>query len=813
MADEPEAPVDESVEAEDARAEAEVSALAELALCENLSQTSGWAARWSESMSGADAALLWAPDTVHPLFLCIGVSGDGFERFLRRSAPRETGVIHDLVRDRQPIVLAGDELAGDDPFLRGLPPTLRACLAIPLEAEGLIVGLLALFFTEIPNADAAVSRLEHFLEQAAPALGRALRSERKTVGMLHAIERLTNLYDLSKAFGGTIDIDELHALIIRKAVDFATAEVASLWTLEPKEGEVILAATAVNENYDLERPPEAVGATVVGDVVADQTLLRRNRIPEGDPTAEETEGYRIRSLLAIPLVEEETSIGAFVLVNKRGRHPEFSPEDEELLTDLSRQAVRALRTARQHEAEKKVEELDALLAVSREITATLDLDKVMKTIVNATSALIAYDRCGIAIVQKGKLRLGAISGSAEVDRRDPEVLRMEELLQWIFLSGTDTAVTQTEDGEITADRPETEAKFRVLFRETGLRSFFGVLLKDEEGKLGALGFESKEPLVFDEGTRDLLAILVNQATVAVRNAQLYQQVPLAGFLKPLLEKRRKLAEIPKRRRQAWGIGALGTLLALVIVPWPLRVDGPARLLPGRRAAVTAGVDGIVKEVRHREGDRVQAGEVVATLKDERFQAELAAVQAAFAIAESEVAQHTQSGEAGAMFEAQSRREELQAKLSFEQEQLAKTLLRAPIAGVLVTPHIEQRVGQALSRGDELAVVADVGSITAEVAIPEADAGLVRAGERVALKMNPFPTRVFRGEVQRVGAQLRQEGEESFVIAETRVANPGDTLRAGMLGRAKVSVGTRRLATAVFRKPLRYLWMKIWPWLP
>jgi len=40
----------------DARAEA--SALAELALCENLSQTSGWAAKWSAELTRADAALL-----------------------------------------------------------------------------------------------------------------------------------------------------------------------------------------------------------------------------------------------------------------------------------------------------------------------------------------------------------------------------------------------------------------------------------------------------------------------------------------------------------------------------------------------------------------------------------------------------------------------------------------------------------------------------------------------------------------------------------------------------------------------------------
>jgi hypothetical protein len=130
---------------------------------------------------------------------------------------------------------------------------------------------------------------------------------------------------------------------------------------------------------------------------------------------------------------------------------------------------------------------------------------------------------------------------------------MEELLNWIFLSGTDVAVTQTEDGEITADRPETVEKFRAIFEETGLRSFFGVVLRDDEGKLGALGFEYREAFDFDEDTRDLLAILVNQATVAVRNAQLYRQVPLAGFLKPLDERRRKLLNIPVRRRQAWAI--------------------------------------------------------------------------------------------------------------------------------------------------------------------------------------------------------------------------------------------------------------------
>ncbi len=49
-----------------------------------------------------------------------------------------------------------------------------------------------------------------------------------------------------------------------------------------------VAAIAVNENYDVESPPDAVGAAVVGDVVADQAAIRRNRIPPTDPLPRRT---------------------------------------------------------------------------------------------------------------------------------------------------------------------------------------------------------------------------------------------------------------------------------------------------------------------------------------------------------------------------------------------------------------------------------------------------------------------------------------------------------------------------------------------
>ena len=56
---------------------------------------------------------------------------------------------------------------------------------------------------------------------------------------------------------------------------------------------------------------------------------------------------------------------------------------------------------------------------------------------------------------------------------------------------------------------------------------------------------------------------------------------------------------------------------------------------------------------------------------------------------------------------------------------------------------------------------DDGRGTAYFAVPEADASLIRVGEGVALKLNPYPTRLFRGKVMRPGSQVRQEGEDRW----------------------------------------------------
>lgn len=784
--------------------------LSELNACGSLAQIAGWLARWSASLAPAQGALVWIADVELPDFRCAGAWGTGIEGNLRRSVPRDLPLLRNVSRARETLLILRSELepAG---WLAPLSPEVAAAVTMPLRKGDEVVAVLALLFGEVPEARNVARRLEELLRQATVALVRAHDSEKRRVGTFHAVERLTSLYDLSKAFVSTLDLSELYEIIARKAALFAEAEVATLWLLDASGNDVIHASTAVSERFQIEAP-DAVGSSIVGDILASGVASIDNAVDPESALATESE-YLIQSVLAVPLFEQERCLGALVIANKRGRRRQFSEDEKELMNDLARQAARALHNARQYEAEKKVEELDALLAVSREITSTLDLDKVLKTIVNATSALISYDRCGIAVMQRGTLQLNAVSGLTEIDRKEPSIARLDELLQWVYFSGSDIGVLQDEEGEIVTDRPETEEKFSSYFKASGMRSFYGVLLHDAEGKLGVLGFESSEPLVFDPDVRDLLQILVNQATVSVRNAQLYQQVPLAGIWKPLREKTRRFTEIRHERLLRWLAGAAAVTLISFLIPWWPRVVGPARIVPGKRISLTVPVDGIVQSVTHREGDLVAAGEVIGTIRDEAQLATLAGARSELQMARGEVARNRVAGDGAALFQSMERMRQLESRITLNEAQLGRLTLRAPASGIILTPRLEERVGRYLENGSEFAALAEMGSVRVEISVPERDVALIHLGDRAAIKVHPHPSRTFHAVISRIGAQLEGSEDQRFVTAECVVSNGDQLLRAGMLGTGKVTTQRVSLARAVLRAPARWVWTRLWPLLP
>ena len=151
---------------------------------------------------------------------------------------------------------------------------------------------------------------------------------------------------------------------------------------------------------------------------------------------------------------------------------------------------RPLHNASLLQAERKVEILETLVTVSHEITSTLNLERMLQTIVNAPQAVIPYERAAIALDQRGRFKLSAITGLAQVNADAPEIAPLNDVLQWASLSQEEIHVRQHGE-EIDAAREETKAKFQKYFERNRHEGFpFEFPLTDDTGRVGILSVES-----------------------------------------------------------------------------------------------------------------------------------------------------------------------------------------------------------------------------------------------------------------------------------------------------------------------------------
>ena len=111
-----------------------------------------------------------------------------------------------------------------------------------------------------------------------------------------------------------------------------------------------------------------------------------------------------------------------------------------------------------------------------------------------------------------------------------------------------------------------------------------------------------------------------------------------------------------------------------------------------------------------------------------------------------------------------------SEVARDQELLDKTQLRSPIDGLVATPHIENMVGKRLQYGDSFAEIVDTSRAIVDVAIDDTDSAQLRAGEHASVKLNSFPTRIFRGDVMVVSPKGTLQGDSRVFFARVAVPN-------------------------------------------
>jgi RND family efflux transporter MFP subunit len=410
--------------------------------------------------------------------------------------------------------------------------------------------------------------------------------------------------------------------------------------------------------------------------------------------------------------------------------------------------------------------------------------------------------------QRGKTQVKAISGMAQINPGDVEVDRLRAILQWASLAPQAFMVTQHGE-DVNQERPETREKFLHYFSETGMRAFYAVPLADEEGRLGILSFESANPDFLSEAHLEMINILAAQATVALRNATLYKEVPFIGVLEPFLQKKQKFMAQGKRRRTLTLAVAAAIVLFFVAFPVPLRVDGNAEVAAAHTAQIQSAVDGVVRQVFVREGQKVARGETLADLEDWSYRSALAEAKAKYETADSQMNRALASNDGSEAGIERVQASYWATEVERDRQRLEETHLRALFDGWVTTPHVENMAGRHLAVGDTFAEIIDSSRATVDVGFDEQDTVLLRRGAAAAVKLEGYPTRTFRGTVDVISPKSQADKDSRLFFARVTIPNSDGQLRPGMQGRAKIGAGSAPVGYVLFRRPAMWIYSKLW----
>lgn len=175
---------------------------------------------------------------------------------------------------------------------------------------------------------------------------------------------------------------------------------------------------------------------------------------------------------------------------------------------------------RTEELRRRAEEMTVLYQLSRNLSRALDLDALFEEIMRGLREVLGYSNCTVLLVdeEKGELYSKTAWGYKE------------NIRHWRIKIGQDLGVKrQGITGWVAAHReplivPDVTKDERYIEGVIGGRSELAVPMVVQGKLIGVLDVESTEPDAFDEHDLELLSSVAALAAVAIRNAQLFEEI-------------------------------------------------------------------------------------------------------------------------------------------------------------------------------------------------------------------------------------------------------------------------------------------------
>jgi putative peptide zinc metalloprotease protein len=143
----------------------------------------------------------------------------------------------------------------------------------------------------------------------------------------------------------------------------------------------------------------------------------------------------------------------------------------------------------------------------------------------------------------------------------------------------------------------------------------------------------------------------------------------------------------------------------------------------------------------------------------------------------------------------------------------RTEMRMPFDGNILTLHLNERVNSVLDRGQPFATVENTRAVTAQIEVPESEAGLVAIGATIKAKPNAFFDREFPGKVQMIDRNVTAKPFGNVVKVIAVIDNAKGELKTGMTGYAKIGATTMPVWKAFSLALVRFVNIQVWSWIP
>jgi len=407
---------------------------------------------------------------------------------------------------------------------RNLTPSSQgvyAWMGVPLNAGAETIGSLSVGSRDatVTYTRAQLDLLQAIADQTVGAIVKA-RLLQETEKRAH---QLSILNEITRQLTSTLEQEPLLQNILENAVNILNCEAGTLFLMDEQTGDLVFRVTVGPVATNLLGQRLSAGTGIVGRAVQSRAPVIENDAQRSSAHAaapDKQTGFISRSLLAVPMQIKDRVLGVIEVINRRDGLP-FVQDDQNLLTAFAGQAAVAIENARllaltDQELAEKVEELQVMGRIVRELNASLEVDRAMRTTLEWAMRRSKAEAGLIGMIEEDSLRLMAQQGYEDV-------------------------LTQGEDARMPLELPTIRAAIesgqpnQVSLVSSGAKGILPsahtqivIPIRREAQTIGLLLLESTSDT---QANLTFLNNLSDSAAIAIANAQLYDEVQRANLAK------------------------------------------------------------------------------------------------------------------------------------------------------------------------------------------------------------------------------------------------------------------------------------------